>query len=74
VDKETAELAILQQLLPAAPGAAELEALVDAAIAETGAASPKDMGGVMKVVMARLGGAPVDGKLVSELVRRRLSS
>ena len=72
VDKETAELAILQAYLPPVPDAGELEKAVDAAVAETGAASPKDMGKVMKAVMARLSGAQVDGKAVSELVRKKL--
>jgi len=43
------------------------------AIAETGAASPKDMGRVMKAVMAKLAGQSVDGKIVNELVRQKLS-
>lgn len=72
VDKETAELAILQAYLPPVPDAGELEQVVAAAVAETGAASPKDMGKVMKAVMAHLSGAQVDGKAVSELVRRKL--
>jgi uncharacterized protein YqeY len=46
---------------------------VDEAIRETGATSPKEMGAVMKVVMARLAGAAVDGKVVSDLVKRRLA-
>ena len=72
VDKETAELAILETYLPPVVDAAELERAVAAAIAETGAASPKDMGKVMKAVMAKLAGAQVDGKAVSELVRKTL--
>jgi uncharacterized protein YqeY len=72
-DKEQAEIAVLEAYLPPALDAAQLETIVNETIAETGAASPKDMGRVMKGVMARLGGAPVDGKVVSELVKRRLS-
>lgn len=72
VDKETAELAILETYLPAAVDAAELDRAVEGAIAETGAASPKDMGRVMKAVMAKLAGATVDGKAVSDLVRKKL--
>ena len=71
-DKETAEIAILQGYLPAAVDSAELEKVVDAAIASTGAASAKDMGKVMKAVMAELAGKTVDGKAVNELVRRKL--
>lgn len=70
--KEEAELAILEAYAPPPVAAAEVEAIVDAAIAETGAATAKDMGRVMKAVMARLAGATVDGKVVSDLVRRRL--
>jgi uncharacterized protein YqeY len=72
-DKEQAEIAVLEAYLPPALDAAQLETIINETIAETGAASPKDMGRVMKGVMARLGGAPVDGKVVSELVKRRLS-
>jgi uncharacterized protein len=72
-DKEQAEIGVLEAYLPPALDAAQLEAIVNETIAETGAASPKDMGRVMKGVMVRLGGAPVDGKVVSELVKRRLS-
>jgi uncharacterized protein YqeY len=71
-DKETAEIAILEAYLPAAPAAAEIEQAVDAAIAATGATSQKDMGKVMKAVMAQLAGKTVDGKAVNELVRRKL--
>jgi uncharacterized protein len=72
VDKETAELGVLEVYAPRAMGAAELEQAVDAAIKETGAASPKDMGRVMKAVMAALAGQTVDGKAVNELVRKKL--
>src|SRR4051812_44064757 len=73
-DKETAEIAILETYLPAAVDGADLERAVDAAIASTGAASQKDMGRVMKVVMADLVGKTVDGKAVNELVRRKLGA
>jgi uncharacterized protein YqeY len=72
VDKETAELAILEAYLPAAADPAAIDAAVASAIAETGAASPKDMGRVMKAAMARLAGQQVDGRAVNELVRRKL--
>jgi uncharacterized protein len=73
VDKETAEVAVLERYAPAAATAAELEQAVIAAIAETGAATPKDMGRVMKAVMGALAGKSVDGKAVNELVRKRLA-
>jgi uncharacterized protein len=73
VEKESSELAILQGYLPPAVGTEDLERVVDDVIAETGATSPKDMGKVMKGVMAKLSGASVDGKAVNELVKKRLS-
>jgi len=74
VDKETAELGVLEAYAPPAVSAADLEQAVSAAIAETGATSPRDMGRVMKAVMAALSGRTVDGKAVSELVKRKLTS
>jgi uncharacterized protein len=71
-DRETAEIAVLESYLPPAVDTAELERAVDAAIASTGATSAKDMGKVMKSVMAELAGKTVDGKAVNELVRRKL--
>jgi uncharacterized protein YqeY len=59
--------------MPPAVTAEEIDAAVAKAIAETGAASPKDMGRVMKAAMAALAGKPVDGKVVSEAVRRALA-
>ena len=73
VDKETAEIAILERYLPPPVDAAALERAVTAAIAETGAASMKDMGRVMKAAMARLGGQTVDGRLVNDLVKKKLA-
>ena len=73
VDKESAEIRVLEQYAPPAVDPAELERAVDAAIAETGASSPKDLGRVMKAVMAALTGKTIDGKAVSELVKRKLS-
>jgi uncharacterized protein YqeY len=72
VDKETAEIAVLEHYLPPAVSAEEIDAAVSAAIAETGAASPKDMGKVMKAVMPKLAGKNADGKAVNEAVRRKL--
>lgn len=73
VDKETAEIAVLEAYLPPAADAATLERAVVEAIAETGATSMKDMGRVMKAAMARLAGETVDGKIVNDIVRRKLS-
>ena len=72
-DKETAEIVVLETYLPPAADPAVVEAAVVAAIAETGATSPKDMGKVMKAAMARLTGQSVDGKTVNELVRKKLA-
>ena len=72
-DKEQAEIAILNTYLPAAASDEEVAAAVAAAVVETGASSAKDMGKVMKAVMAALAGKTVDGKKVSEAVKARLS-
>jgi uncharacterized protein YqeY len=73
VDKETAELRVLESYLPPAADERTIERAVDEAIEETGASSLKDLGRVMKAAMARLAGSTVDGRLVNELVRRKLS-
>ena len=73
-DKEEAEIAVLETYLPPPMDASELEAIVEASVKETGASSPKDMGRVMKDVMARLAGRTADGKAVSELVKKRLAA
>jgi uncharacterized protein YqeY len=72
VEKETAEMAVLERYLPPAASAEAIDAAVAAAIAETGASSPKDMGKVMKAVMPKLAGASADGRAVNEAVRRKL--
>jgi uncharacterized protein YqeY len=72
-DKESAEITILETYLPPPVSREELEKAVDEAVRTTGASSPKDMGGVMKAVMAGLAGRNADGKLINELVRARLS-
>jgi uncharacterized protein len=74
VDKETAEVAVLEQYLPPAASAADIDAAVAEAIAETGALSVKDMGKVMKAVMPRLAGKNADGRAVNEAVRRKLGA
>ena len=74
VEKETSEIAVLEDYLPPAASAEEIDAAVAAAITETGAASVKDMGKVMKAVMPRLAGKHADGRTVNEAVRRRLGA
>ena len=71
-EKEEAELKIVESFLPAAPSDEEIAAAIDAAIAETGASSAKDMGKVMKAAQGRLAGKRVDGKALSDKVRARL--
>jgi len=72
--KEKAEIDVLRAYLPQEASDADVAAAVEAAVAETGAASPKDMGKVMKAAMAALAaaGKPVDGKKVSEAAKKRL--
>ena len=72
-DKEKAEIAIIDTYLPQAASQDEIDQAVVAAIAETGASSMKDMGGVMKAAMAKLAGKNADGKMVSENVKAKLS-
>jgi uncharacterized protein YqeY len=69
---EESEAAVIQGYLPAELGDEELRAIVADAIAETGATTPKDMGGVMKVAVERAGGR-ADGKRLSGLVREALA-
>ena len=71
-EKEEKELAILQQYLPQQLTPDEIEAIVAAAVQEAGASSPKDMGAVMKIVQPKVAGR-ADGKVVSELVKKKLS-
>src|SRR5688500_13812830 len=71
--KDEREIALLSTYLPPAADASAIEAAVDAAIAETGAASVKDMGKVMKATLAKLSGVTADGRLVSETVKRKLT-
>jgi uncharacterized protein len=70
--KERQEIAIIEAYLPQALSLDQLAEVVEAVIRETGATSAKDMGAVMKAVMARLAGQAVDGKQISELVRSKL--
>lgn len=74
VDKETAEIAVLEEYLPPGATAEDIDAAIGAAIAETGATSAKDIGKVMKAVMPRLAGRNADGRAVNEAVRRKLGA
>jgi len=74
VDKEQAEIDVIETYLPQAASAAEIEAAVSAAIAETGATSIKDMGRVMKAAQASLAGKNADGKLVADAVKAKLDA
>jgi len=71
-DKERQEIAILESYLPQALSSEQLSAVVDSVIRDTGARSLKEMGIVMKAVMVRVAGQPVDGKEISDLVRSKL--
>jgi uncharacterized protein YqeY len=72
-DKEEREIVFLQRYLPPAADAGDMAAAIEAAITETGAAGPKDMGRVMKAATARLAGSSVDGRVLSEAVKARLA-
>ncbi|HKP00815.1 MAG TPA: GatB/YqeY domain-containing protein [Nitrospiraceae bacterium] len=71
-DKERKEIAILESYLPQALSPEQLSAIVDSVIRDTDARSLKEMGIVMKAVMVRVAGQPVDGKQISDLVRSKL--
>jgi uncharacterized protein YqeY len=72
-DKESKEIIIIEGYLPAAPSDADLDATIEAAISETGAKSPKEMGAVIKAAKAKLAGKTVDGKTLSDRVRETLT-
>ena len=73
VDKEQAEIEVIETYLPKAASHEEIEQVVTAVIAETGASSMRDMGKVMKAVQAALAGKNADGRLVSEVVKAKLA-
>jgi uncharacterized protein YqeY len=73
VDKEQAEIVVIESYLPQPATEAEIQQAVAAAIAETGATSMKDMGKVMKATQTALAGKNADGKLVSEIVKSSLA-
>jgi len=72
-DKEQAEVTFLEKYLPPSADPAAIAAAIEAAVVETGAASAKDMGKVMKAVTAALAGQTVDGKALADAVKRRLA-
>jgi uncharacterized protein len=72
-DKETREIAIIEEYLPAAPTEQEMRQAIEAAIQESGADSLKQMGAVVKAARSRLEAKAVDGKALSDMVRQRLS-
>jgi len=72
--KEADEIGIIEAYMPKAVGEEEIVAVVKATIAEMGSPTMKDMGTVMKNVMAKFGGARVDGKVVSETVKHQLGT
>ena len=71
--KEEAEIKILEQYLPAAASEADIRNAIDAAVQQTGAASLKDMGKVMKAALTLLAGKSADGARVSQLVKEKLA-
>jgi uncharacterized protein YqeY len=72
VAKEKKELEVLQAFLPQQLTLEELEAEISKALEETGVSTPQEMGKVMKVLMSRIAGR-AEGKVINELVRKRLS-
>lgn len=72
-DKETKEIAIIEEYLPAGASDAEMSKAIEDAIVETAANSPKQMGAVIKAAKAKLEGKTVDGKILSDRVRERLA-
>ena len=71
--KEESQRKIIESYLPAAATEEEIQAAVEAAIAETGATAAKQMGIVMKAAQAKLAGKTIDGKVLSEKVKARLA-
>ncbi len=71
--KEEAEIKVIEEYLPAAASEGDMRRAIEEAIQETGAASMKDMGRVMKATMTRLAGKTADGSQVSQLVKEKLS-
>lgn len=72
-DKEKSEIAVLEDYLPQAASKEEIEKAVTEAVSETGASSMKEMGAVMKAAQAKLAGKSADGRLISEIIKTKLS-
>jgi uncharacterized protein YqeY len=72
-EKEQAEARLIESYMPAAPTEEEMEAAIAAAIQETGVTSLKQMGQVMSAAKAKLAGKRIDGKILSDRVRAKLS-
>jgi uncharacterized protein YqeY len=72
-EKEAKEIKIIEDYLPAAPSDEEIHRAIEAAIGEAGADSLKQMGAVVKAARARLEGKAIDGKVLSDRVRQRLT-
>ncbi len=72
-DKEAAEITLIETYMPKAIGEEEIVSTVRTTIAEMGSPTMKDVGAVMKNVMAKFAGARVDGKVVSETVKKELA-
>lgn len=73
-EKEQGEIGLLERYQPPAADPAAVAAAIEAAVAETGATSPKEMGKVMAAAKAKLAGVTVDGKALSEAVKNRLTA
>jgi uncharacterized protein YqeY len=71
-DKEKTEIDVIEAYLPQAASRVEIQQAIDAALAEIGATSMKDMGRVMKAAQAGLAGKNADGRLLSEIVKAKL--
>lgn len=72
-EKEETELRLIESYMPAGATEEEVDAAIAAAIAETGATTPKQMGQVMTAAKAKLAGKRVDGKVMSDKIRAKLS-
>jgi uncharacterized protein YqeY len=72
-EKERAEVSVIEEYLPQAASREEIERAVAEAITETGASSMKEMGAVMKAAQAKLAGKNAEGRIVSEIVKAKLS-
>ena len=72
-EREEAELKLIESYMPSAPSGEEIDSAIAQALAETGVTSAKQMGVVMKAVQAKLAGKRVDGKILSDRVRAKLT-